>query len=100
MTSETICNLKIEHSEVMTVKSLLDILDNCPIPLTNDNYISVFRAISSCDRDVDDIEGFKIIYDEEKKNISMPEYENVYGHLVPKKNISNYDNAVFNGECD
>ena len=100
MTSETICNLKIEHSEVMTVKSLLEILDDCQIPLTNDNYISIFRAISSCDRDVDDIEGFKIIYDEEKKNISMPEYENVYGHLVPKKNISNYDNAVFNGECD
>ena len=100
MTSETICNLKIEHSEVMTVKSLLEILDDCPIPLTNDNYISIFRAISSCDRDVDDIEGFKIIYDEEKKSISMPEYENVYGHLVPKKNISNYDNAVFNGECD
>ena len=100
MTSETIYNLKIEHSEVTTVKSLLEILDNCPILLTNDNYISVFRAISSCDCDVDDIEGFKIIYDEEKKNTSMPEYENVYGHLVPKKDISNYDNAVFNGECD
>ena len=100
MSGETIYNLKIEHLEVMTVKSLLDILDNCPIPLTNDNYISVFRAISSCDRDVDDIEGFKIIYDEEKKSISMPEYENVYGHLVPKKDIGNYDNAVVNGECD
>ena len=100
MTSETIYNLKIEHSEVMTVKSLLDILDSCPIPLTNDNYISIFRAISSYDHDVDGIEGFKIIYDEEKKSISMPEYENVYGHLVPKKDISNYDNAVFNGECD
>ena len=100
MSGETIYNLKIEHSEVMTVKSLLEILDDCPIPLTNDNYISLFRAISSCDRDVDDIEGFKIIYNEEKKSISMPEYENVYGHLVPKKDISNYDNAVFNGECD
>ena len=100
MTSETIYNLKIEHSEVMTVKSLLDILDNCPIPLTNDNYISIFRAISHRDNDVDDIEGFKIIYDEEKKNTSMPEYENVYGHLVPKKDISNYENAIFNGECD
>ena len=100
MSGETIYNLKIEHPEVMTVKSLLDILDNCPIPLTNDNYISVFRAISSCDRDVDDIEGFKIIYDEEKKSTSMPEYENVYGHLVPKKDISNYENAIFNGECD
>ena len=100
MSGETIYNLKIEHSEVMTVKSLLEILDDCPIPLTNDNYISIFRAISSCDHDVDGIEGFKIIYDEEEKNISMPEYENVYGYLVPKKNISNYDNAVFNGECD
>ena len=100
MTSETIYNLKIEHSEVMTVKSLLDILDDCSIPLTNDDYISIFRAISSCDHDVEGIEGFKIIYDEEKKNTSMPEYENVYGHLVPKKDISNYDNAVFNGECD
>ena len=67
MTSETIYNLKIEHSEVITIKSLLDILDNCPIPLTNDNYISIFRAISSCDHDVDDIEGFKIIYDEVQK---------------------------------
>lgn len=100
MSGETIYNLKIEHSEVTTVKSLLDILDSCPIPLTNDNYISIFRAISYRDNDVEGIEGFKIIYDEEKKNTSMPEYENVYGHLVPKKDISNYDNAVFNGECD
>ena len=100
MSGETIYNLKIEHSEVMTVKSLLDILDDCSIQLTNDDYISIFRAISSCDHDVEGIEGFKIIYDEEKKNTSMPEYENVYGHLVPKKDISNYDNAVFNGECD
>ena len=100
MSGETIYNLKIEHSEVTTVKSLLDILDSCPIPLTNDNYISIFRAISYRDNDIEGIEGFKIIYDEEKKNTSMPEYENVYGHLVPKKDISNYDNAVFNGECD
>ena len=100
MSGETIYNLKIEHSEVMSVKSLLDILDDCPIPLTNDDYISIFRAISHRDNDAENIEGLKIIYNEEKKNTSMPEYENVYGHLVPKKNISNYDNAVFNGECD
>ena len=100
MSGETIYNLKIEHSEVMTVKSLLDILDDCPIPLTNDDYISIFRAISHRDNDVENIEDLKIIYNDEKKSISMPEYENVYGHLVPKKNISNYDNAVFNGECN
>ena len=100
MSGETIYNLKIEHSEVIAIRSLLDILDSCQIPLSNEDYISIFRAISSCDHDVDDIEGLKIIYDEEKKNTSMPEYENVYGHLVPKKDISNYDNAVFNGECD
>ena len=100
MTSETICNLKIKHSEVMTVKSLLEILDDCPIPLSNEDYISIFRAISSCNHDVDGIEGLKIIYDEEKKNTSMPEYENVYGHLVPKKDTSNYENAIFNGECN
>ena len=100
MTSETIYNLKIEHSEVIPIRSLLDILDSCPIPLTNDDYVSVFRAISSCDYDVDEIEGLKIIYIDEKKNTSMPEYENVYGHLVPKKNLSNYENAIFNGECD
>ena len=100
MTSETIYNLKIEYEEVITIKSLLDILDDCPIPLSNDDYISIFRAISHRDNDVDDIEGLKIIYDEEKKNTSMPEYENVYGHLVPKKDISNYENAIFNGECD
>ena len=100
MSGETIYNLKIEHSEVMTVKSLLDILDDCPIPLTNDDYISIFRAISHRDNDVENIEDLKIIYNDEKKSISMPEYENVYGHLVAKKNISNYDNAVFNGECN
>ena len=100
MSGETIYNLKIEYEEAMTIRSLLEILDDCPIPLTNDNYISIFRAISHRDNDVESIEGFKIIYDEEKKNTSMPEYENVYGYLVPKKNISNYDNAVFNGECD
>ena len=100
MSGETIYNLKIEYEEAMTIRSLLEILDDCPIPLTNDDYISIFRAISHWDNDVENIEGFKIIYDEEKKSTSMPEYENVYGHLVPKKDISNYDNAVFNGECD
>ena len=100
MTSETIYNLKIEYEEVITIKSLLDILDDCPIPLSNDDYISIFRAISHRDNDVENIEGLKIIYNEEKKSTSMPEYENVYGHLVPKKDISNYDNAVFNGEYD
>ena len=100
MSGETIYNLKIEHLEVMTVKSLLDILDDCPILLSNDDYISIFRAISHRDNDVENIEGLKIIYNEEKKNTSMPEYENVYGHLVPKKDISNYENAIFNGECD
>ena len=99
MSGETIYNLKIEYGEAITIKSLLEILDDCPIPLTNDNYISVFRAISHRDDDVENIEGLKIIYDEEKKNTSMPEYENVYGHLVPKKDISNYENAIFNGEC-
>lgn len=100
MTSETIYNLKIEYEEVITIKSLLDILDDCPIPLSNDDYISIFRAISHRNNDVDGIEGLKIIYNEEKKSISMPEYENVYGHLVPKNDISNYENAIFNGECD
>ena len=100
MSGETIYNLKIEYKEAIAIKSLLDILDSCPISLTNDDYISIFRAISHRDNDVENIEGFKIIYDEEKKNTSMPEYENVYGHLVPKKDLSNYDNAVFNGECD
>ena len=80
MTSETIYNLKIEHSEVIAIKSLLDILDDCPILLSNDDYISIFRAISHRDNDVENIEGLKIIYNEEKKNTSMPEYENVYGH--------------------
>lgn len=32
--------------------------------------------------------------------VGAVEYENVYGQLVPKKDHSNYDNAVFNGECD
>ena len=100
MSGETIYNLKIEYEEAITIKSLLDILDDCPIQLTNDDYVSIFRAIGYRDNDVEGIEDFKIIYDEEKKNTSMPEYENVYGHLVPKKDISNYDNAVFNGECD
>ena len=100
MTSEMIYNLKIEYEEAITIRSLLEILDDCPIPLTNDDYVSIFRAISHRDNDVDDIEGLKIIYNEEKKSTSMPECENVYGHLVPKKDISNYENAIFNGECD
>ena len=100
MSGETIYNLKIKYEEIITIRSLLEILDDCPITLSNDDYISIFRAISSCDNDIESIEGFKIIYDQEKKNTSMPEYENVYGHLVPKKDLSNYDNAVFNGECN
>ena len=100
MTGERIYNLKIEYLEVITIRTLLDLLDDCPIPLSNDDYVSIFRAISSCDPDVDGIEGLKIAYEKEKKNTSMSDYENVYGHLVPKKELSNYENAIFNGECD
>ena len=32
--------------------------------------------------------------------VSAVEYENVYGQLVPKKDYSNYDNAIFNCECN
>ena len=62
MSGETIYNLKIEYGEAITIKSLLEILDDCPIPLTNDDYISIFRAISHRDNDVENIEGLKIIY--------------------------------------
>ena len=32
--------------------------------------------------------------------VSAVEYENIYGQLVPKKDYSNYDNAIFNSECN
>lgn len=36
---------------------------------------------------------------ERKEGCPGPGYENVYGQWVPKKDHSNYENAVFNGEC-
>ena len=42
----------------------------------------------------------KWIEDINKEECPGPGYVNVYGQWVPKEDHSNYENAIFNGECD
>ena len=42
----------------------------------------------------------KWVEDADKEECPGPGYVNVYGQWVPKEDHSNYENAIFNGECD
>lgn len=62
MTGKVKYNIEVNADEVATIDSLLRLLDDCTIPLTNDDYVSIFRAIANQDEDVDDIDGLKFLY--------------------------------------
>lgn len=67
MIGETSYTIEVIQDEVNVIKSLLELLDDCPISLNNDDYVSVFRAIACCDGEVEDIDGLKFLYKENKE---------------------------------
>lgn len=64
MTGETVYTIEVTYDEIVPIGSLLELLDDCPISLTNDDYVSIFRAIANHWADVDNIDNLKISYKE------------------------------------
>ena len=68
----------IKNGEMIKVKSVMD------IPAGGTFGIATQKWVDDTDNDV----------------CPGPGYVNVYGQWVPKEDHSNYENAIFNGECD
>lgn len=66
MTCETTYKLEITHDEASVIRNLVELLDSWPVGLTDDDYVSIFRAISNGDRDMDEVDDLRIAYVEEE----------------------------------
>lgn len=65
MNATTIYNIELNKREVDTIRTLMDMLDNCPIDLSNDNYVEIFKSIVNEDSDVD-IDGIQLSFPDNK----------------------------------
>lgn len=65
MNATTIYNIELNKREVDTIRTLMDMLDNCPIDLSNDNYVEIFKSIANEDSDVD-IDGIQLSFPDNK----------------------------------
>lgn len=55
--------IMVSEKETVVFRELLSILDRCPIDLSNDDYLSIIRAISAKDPDVD-IDGIELSFND------------------------------------
>lgn len=62
MYSDTICKITVNDSERAVIEDILNILDNCPIDLSNCDYVDIFRSIANKSSNVD-ADGIKILYE-------------------------------------
>ena len=62
MYSDTIYKITVDESERAVVKEILNILDNCPINLSDYDYVDIFRNIADGSSNVD-ADGIKILYE-------------------------------------
>ena len=62
MYSDTIYEITVNDSERAVIEDILNILDNCPIDLSNCDYVDIFRSIANKSSNVD-VDSIKIIYE-------------------------------------
>lgn len=62
MYSDTIYEITVNDSERAVIEDILNILDNCPIDLSNCDYVDIFRSIVNKSSNVD-ADGIKILYE-------------------------------------
>ena len=62
MYSDTIYEITVNDSERAVIEDILNILDNCPIDLSNCDYVDIFRSIANKSSNVD-VDIIKIIYE-------------------------------------
>ena len=65
MNATTIYNIELNNKDVETIRTLMDMLDNCPIDLSNDNYVEIFKSIANEDSDVD-VDGIQLSFPDNK----------------------------------
>lgn len=61
MGAETIYKITVSSKEVETISTLINMLDDCPIDLTNDDYIEIIRGIANEDQDID-VKGIQLSF--------------------------------------
>lgn len=62
MNGKTKYIIRVSNEERQTISELLDMLDACPIDLSNQNYIEIIREIANGGTDTGDIEWVEIQY--------------------------------------
>jgi hypothetical protein len=60
--SDTIYEITVNDSERAVIEDILNILDNCPINLSDYDYVDIFRSIGNKSSNVD-ADGVKILYE-------------------------------------
>jgi hypothetical protein len=62
MYSDAIYEITVNDSERAVIEDILNILDNCPINLSDYDYVDIFRSIVNKSSNVD-ADGVKILYE-------------------------------------
>lgn len=62
MYSDAIYEITVNNSERAVIEDILNILDNCPINLSDYDYVDIFRSIANKSSNVD-ADGVKILYE-------------------------------------
>ena len=63
MTSTESVIINISQEEKKVIENLIKLLDDLIIPLSNDDYVSIFMAIAENDEYIDEIENLTISYE-------------------------------------
>ena len=64
MKSEITYKIMVSSADSDAIKDLIDILENCPMGLNNDDYVEIMKTIAYHNYETD-IEGVEIEYEED-----------------------------------
>ena len=64
MIGETTYKITVSRADSDVIKNLVDILENCPMGLNNDDYVEIMKTIAYHNYETD-IEGVEIEYEED-----------------------------------
>lgn len=65
MNSEITYKITVSLADSDVIKDLIDILENCPMGLNNDDYVEIMKTIAYHNYETD-IEGVEIEYEEDQ----------------------------------
>ncbi len=91
MDTETVYKITVSSKEIETIKDLLDVLDNCPIDLSNAEYMEIIRSIANESRDVD-IDGIQLSFEDD---INLSDLEHIKEYREKEQNKEDSLNNTF-----